>query len=799
MANSPYSVFDAIDNEYISFKYIVGNVYVNDGELFAPASIIEQLQPAIIPILTEQGNYYSINGTISGLGLGKNLTLLNDGGDAITITGDGSTSTAFSFPTYMFNNDPYYVTVGTQPSAQLCVVTNGSGLATDNITNVTVSCSNLGSYTLGGNVTLFNSEAIVIQNNGGDELTLNSDGSFTFSNPLLAGSSYLVSSLTVPAGITATITNGSGIISGNVSNVDVTCTANPYNVGGNLSGLIDGSVTIQNNGGDDLTLSGDGSFNFVTPITYTSAYDVEVLTNPAGQTCIVGNNTGTMGSTDVTNVTVACSPNPYTVGGTVSGLSSSLTLLNSINSDSLVISSNGSYTFGTSINYNDPYNISVSVQPTGQTCVVSNAVADMGAGNVTNVDVTCTNNTYTVGGTVSGLSGSVTLQDNGGDDLIITTDGGFTFATPVEYNSTYSVTVSSQPAGQTCVVTSGSGTMGAGNVTGISVTCSAVAASDPFFNNVVLLLHGDGPNGSTTFTDSSQYGASMTRTGTQQIIATAESLFGGASIQSTNITYGPRIQTPSSSRYIPKTEFTIEFAIYLTSRKTGAYAITFGLNSDSGDSGFEDNNSAAVNLPWAGLTPTPNFGALTSNVWHRVAMTRDASNDIRTFVDGILIGTVNNTNTFSTITPVVQIGGSDASYSITGYMDEIRYTNGICRYTTNYTVDTAAFPDSGPTAINSPSITIDNPSSGFTWPGTGSVDFTVEGGPGVDYIYIYFNGNLVNTYDNSAYGDTDFSDSTGSFSVSAYNDCTQHTLHVVVQDVNGDTSVYQNVLGEVCF
>ncbi|WP_298626690.1 DUF1566 domain-containing protein [uncultured Legionella sp.] len=63
------------------------------------------------------------------------------------------------------------------------------------------------------------------------------------------------------------------------------------------------------------------------------------------------------------------------------------------------------------------------------------------------------------------------LQDNGGDDLTINSNGSFTFATPVAQGATYSVTVLTQPSGQTCSVTNGSGTMGGANVTNVGVNC----------------------------------------------------------------------------------------------------------------------------------------------------------------------------------------------------------------------------------------------------------------------------------------------------------------------------------------
>src|SRR6478609_2762001 len=66
--------------------------------------------------------------------------------------------------------------------------------------------------------------------------------------------------------------------------------------------------------------------------------------------------------------------------------------------------------------------------------------------------------TVTVGGTISGLSGSVTLQDNGADNLVLNASGSFVFATSVNSGANYSVSVATQPANQTCTVTNGSGT-----------------------------------------------------------------------------------------------------------------------------------------------------------------------------------------------------------------------------------------------------------------------------------------------------------------------------------------------------
>ena len=106
----------------------------------------------------------------------------------------------------------------------------------------------------------------------------------------------------------------------------------------------------------------------------------------------------------------------------------------------------------------------------------------MGTANVTKcLAVTCTPVSYTVGGTVSGWTSrrdaariaGLVLWNNGGDDLAVSGNGNFTFATSIAYHSTYAM-VHTQPTGQTCTVTSGtgSGTVGTANVTSVAVTCT---------------------------------------------------------------------------------------------------------------------------------------------------------------------------------------------------------------------------------------------------------------------------------------------------------------------------------------
>ena len=107
----------------------------------------------------------------------------------------------------------------------------------------------------------------------------------------------------------------------------VSCANTPtYAVGGSVS-FLSGTVVLQDNGGDDLSVSANGPFNFATKLAGGGAYNVTVKTNPSGQSCSVANGSGTIGSADVSNVAVSCAASPtYAVGGSVSGLSGTVVL-----------------------------------------------------------------------------------------------------------------------------------------------------------------------------------------------------------------------------------------------------------------------------------------------------------------------------------------------------------------------------------------------------------------------------------------------------------------------------------------
>ncbi len=162
-------------------------------------------------------------------------------------------------------------------------------------------------------------------------------------------------------------------------------------VGGTLSGLAAGaSVVLQNNAADSLTLTANGGFTFATAVANLGAYSVTVLTQPAGQTCTVGNATGSIDSLgdDVTNVSVTCAVTA-SLGGTVSGLAAGTSVTLSNAGVLLPIASNGAFAFAGTLPAGTTYNVTVATQPAGQTCTVTNPTGSIVANTLASVTVTC--------------------------------------------------------------------------------------------------------------------------------------------------------------------------------------------------------------------------------------------------------------------------------------------------------------------------------------------------------------------------------------------------------------------------
>ncbi|MES9829232.1 MAG: hypothetical protein ABW201_13270 [Candidatus Thiodiazotropha sp.] len=164
----------------------------------------------------------------------------------------------------------------------------------------------------------------------------------------------------------------------------------------------------------------------------------------------------------------------YTISGTITGLTGSGLVLQNNGGDDLSPNSDGSFSFTVELSDGSIYAVTIATQPADQSCAVANGSGTVAAADVTNITITCTDNTgfFSIGGSVSGLAGDgLVLQNNGSDDLSITAGGAFSFATQLEDGSAYTVTIATQPTGQTCTVVNGSGTLDGATVTDVQISC----------------------------------------------------------------------------------------------------------------------------------------------------------------------------------------------------------------------------------------------------------------------------------------------------------------------------------------
>lgn len=174
------------------------------------------------------------------------------------------------------------------------------------------------------------------------------------------------------------------------------------------------------------------------------------------------------------------------LGGTVYGLTKDgLVLQNTKNNTTVAVpAGSSSFVFQELIGSDTEFEITVKTQPTAAKCDVTYGKGKTGAYNVTSIIVTCLTNSYELGGTISGLTSDGLVLVNGSQRVTVAAgatsfkftkllaDGKIDPATKVPDGSPYGVSVLTQPAGKTCTVTNGTGTMGsADSLTTVQVTC----------------------------------------------------------------------------------------------------------------------------------------------------------------------------------------------------------------------------------------------------------------------------------------------------------------------------------------
>ncbi len=412
---------------------------------------------------------------------------------------------------------------------------------------------------------------LVLQNSGGDDLAIPTNGRYSFATSLAFGDAYAVAVRTSPEVPTqaCTVVGGSGTVGSAEINVVVNCVTERFTIGGTANGVLGGGLALYNNGGDTLTVTANGAFAFSQPVESGRAFVVSVATQPTSpaQTCFVAGGSGTVGSGNVTTVAVNCATNSYSVGGSVTGLDGSLTVElretgsapstidagaydagtpDSGTSDSgvdagpvtpgvqtAVLTANGTWAFPSPLVSGTRFEVTLKRQPSQplQNCVfVRREQGDAGApvalytgtieaADIRDVDIACTTRTFTVGGVANWLGGTLVVQ-NGTDAVTLTAPAGqyasqnFTLPTAIASGRSYTVSVPATPATppQSCTVTNAAGTVTANNVANVVVNCTLAACASGTANCDGNLLNGCETNTETSVANCGACGSACTTT-----------------------------------------------------------------------------------------------------------------------------------------------------------------------------------------------------------------------------------------------------------------------------------------------
>jgi len=172
-------------------------------------------------------------------------------------------------------------------------------------------------------------------------------------------------------------------------------------------------------------------------------------------------------------------------------------------------------------------------------------------------------------------------------------------------------------------------------------------------------------------------------------VSTVQSKFGGSSVYFDGT--GDWLTMPvSPNTDLGSGDFTVEFWAYPTT-KTNVVDAAFGYGSftfmcyhNNTNWTVEASNNGSSNQV---VISTP----VTLNTWQLITITRSGTT-VRLFKDGVVAATGTLTGAINTAGKTLRVGDNGNSQSFTGYIDDLRITKGVARYTANFTPPTQAFP-----------------------------------------------------------------------------------------------------------
>lgn len=234
---------------------------------------------------------------------------------------------------------------------------------------------------------------------------------------------------------------------------------------------------------------------------------------------------------------------------------------------------------------------------------------------------------------------------------------------------------------------------------------------DPEIGKVTLLLHADGVSGETAIIDHSPLRQTVTQSGGSlgfgANLDTNRKKFGVSSMAFRRIQYDYFSVPHHSTLSLGSGDFTLEFWVNLYNLETSAGhgLITKGwpmVGSGYGEWLFYKDGSnnlvfyaSSANSSWdiaSNVVILP-AASVALHTWHHLAVTRSGTT-LRTFGNGILQSTWTSSASFAANTNPIYIGGTpytSSNTSMQGWIDEVRITKGLARYTASFTPPTAAF------------------------------------------------------------------------------------------------------------
>lgn len=223
-------------------------------------------------------------------------------------------------------------------------------------------------------------------------------------------------------------------------------------------------------------------------------------------------------------------------------------------------------------------------------------------------------------------------------------------------------------------------------------------AGDADFSKVSLLLHCDGADGSTTFTDKSPSPKTFAAYGGAKI-DTAQSKFGGASLRTSS--GGLYLSDGENPLDMGVSDFTVECWLCPNTSAAGAIINNYGGGTTSSGFVVQSNGSGVVVAYFysgsTAIAATSASGELAAGVWQHLAVVRHGASFVL-YLNGLNIASASvGTSVMNAVAAPMRIGmeSNTGVYPISAYFDELRVTKGSARYTANFTPPTEPFPNTG--------------------------------------------------------------------------------------------------------